>query len=142
MFLLALSVYDVFLVLIAPPLTRCGDSIMEIVALGLFDSAHHVKTPFLLKIPVWYPTSGSDKPFTILRLQDTVIPGLLVACSPRFDIQAHSLWIYFVTSTAAYSCGLLASFAVSALTQISQLFSTWCRSFLLLAWLLLFCARS
>lgn len=43
--LLALLVYDVFLVLSAPSLTRCQDSIMEIIALEPFDLAHHEKNP-------------------------------------------------------------------------------------------------
>ncbi|KAM6419701.1 LOW QUALITY PROTEIN: signal peptide peptidase-like 2B [Pluvialis apricaria] len=51
--LLVLLVYSVFLVLITPSLTRCGDSIIEIVTLEPFDSAQHKKIPFMLKIPVW-----------------------------------------------------------------------------------------
>lgn len=43
LFLLVLLVYYVFLVLITPLLIRCGDSIMEIIVLGPFDSAHHKK---------------------------------------------------------------------------------------------------
>lgn len=61
---------------------------------------------------VWYSTSGSDRPFTVLGLEDILIPALLVAYSHRFDIQAHSPQIYLVSSTAAYGCGVLASFAV------------------------------
>ena len=74
LFLLALLVYDVLFVLTAPSVIRCGNSITEITALGPLDSAHHEKTPLLLKIPVWHPTSGSDRPFTVLGLEDTVIP--------------------------------------------------------------------
>lgn len=120
LFLLALLVYNVFLVLITPSLTRCGDSIIEIIALEPFDSAQHKKILFMLKIPVWYPTSDSDRPLTVLALEDIAIPGLLVTYSHRFDIKAHSSRIYFVTSTAAYSCGLLANFVVSALLQKDQ----------------------
>uniref|UniRef100_A0A8C0EAC6 Uncharacterized protein n=1 Tax=Bubo bubo TaxID=30461 RepID=A0A8C0EAC6_BUBBB len=108
LFLLPFLVYDVFLVLTTPSLTKCGGSTMEIIALGPFDSAHHEKIPFLLKIPVWYPKSGSDRPSTLL------------AYSHRFDIQAYSSWTYFVTSAAAYSCGLLTSFVVSSLRHKDQ----------------------
>uniref|UniRef100_A0A8B9P8W3 Uncharacterized protein n=1 Tax=Apteryx owenii TaxID=8824 RepID=A0A8B9P8W3_APTOW len=121
LFLLALLVYDVFFVFITPFLNKCGDSIMEMVALGPSNSAHHEKIPFLLKIPVQYPTSAFDNsPFTVLGLGDTLIPGFLVAYSHRFDIRAHSSRIYFVTSTTAYSYGLLASFIASTLTQKGQ----------------------
>ncbi|XP_064361435.1 signal peptide peptidase-like 2B [Dromaius novaehollandiae] len=121
LFLLALLVYDVFFVFITPLLTKCGDSIMEMVALGPSNSAHHEKNPFLLKIPVWYPTPAFDNsPFTVLGLGDILIPGFLVAYSHRFDIQARSSWIYFVTSTIAYSYGLLVSFIASTLTQKGQ----------------------
>lgn len=61
-----------------------------------------------------------DRPFTVPGLEDIVIPGLLVAYPHKFDVQAHLSRIYFVTSTAAYSCDLLASFVVSALTQRDQ----------------------
>lgn len=49
LFLLALLVYDVFLVFIAPSLTRFGESTMEMIGLGPFDSAHHKKIPLLLR---------------------------------------------------------------------------------------------
>ncbi|XP_062434811.1 signal peptide peptidase-like 2B [Rhea pennata] len=121
LFLLALLVYDVFFVFITPLLTKCGDSIMEMVALGPFNTAHHEKIPFLLKIPAWYPSSAFDNgPFTVLGLGDILIPGFLVAYSYRFDIRAHTSWIYFVTSTIAYTYGLLVSFTASTLTQKGQ----------------------
>lgn len=110
----------VFLVLTAPPLARSGDSIAEITILGPFDEAHHEKMQLLLKIPVRYPTSHCNRPFTVLVLEDTVTPGLLVAYSHKFYIQTQSSWIYFVNSLAADHCGLLASFVLSSLTHRDQ----------------------
>lgn len=69
---------------------------------------------------MWYPTSGCNRPFTVLVLKDPGTPGLLVAYSHKFHIQTQSSWIYFVNSPAAYCCGLLASFILSALTQRDQ----------------------
>lgn len=66
----------------------------------------------LISAEVCCSTSGSDTPFTVLGLEDILIPALLVAYSHRFDIQAHSSQVHLVSSTAAYGCGLLASFAV------------------------------
>lgn len=80
---------------------------------------HHKKIQPLLKIPVWDPTSGCNRPFTVLILEDTVTPGLLVAYSHKFYIQTQSSQIYFVNSPAAYCCGLLARFVLSAVTQTS-----------------------
>lgn len=115
LFLLALLVCDVFLIFIAPSLIRCGNSTMEIIALGPFDSAHHKKIPLLLKILLWYPTSGSDRTFTVLSFENIVIPGLLVAYPHRSNIQVYSSWINFVTSIAASSCGVgkLCCFSIS-----------------------------
>uniref|UniRef100_A0A8C6ZFA5 Signal peptide peptidase-like 2B n=1 Tax=Nothoprocta perdicaria TaxID=30464 RepID=A0A8C6ZFA5_NOTPE len=121
LFLLALLVYDVFFVHITPFLTMWGDNIMKMVALGRSNSVHHEKIPFLLKIPVWYPTSAFDNSsFTVLELGNILIPGFLIAYSHRFDIRANSSRIYFVTSAIGYSYGLVASFIASTLTQKGQ----------------------
>lgn len=104
---------------------------------------HYKKIQPLLKIPVWYPTSGCNRSFTVLVLEDTVTPGPLVAYFHKFYIQTLSSWIYFVNPPAGglmWSAGKLWSFSIN--TDITQLISALYHTFLLLACLLLFWTSS
>ncbi|KAK2505743.1 hypothetical protein MC885_002544 [Smutsia gigantea] len=121
-FLLALLASDVFFVFVTPPLTRTDESIMVEVAVGPADSLSHERLPLVLKVPQlsFSALTLCDQPCSILGFGDIVVPGFLVACCHRFDVQIHSRQVYFLACTAAYAMGLLVTFAAVALMQMGQ----------------------
>ncbi|XP_005521587.1 PREDICTED: signal peptide peptidase-like 2A isoform X4 [Pseudopodoces humilis] len=115
-----LLLYDVFFVFITPFITKNGASIMVEVAAGPFGNSE--KLPVVIRVPRLEHSASTlcDLPFSLLGFGDIIVPGLLVAYCRRFDVQARSSSVYYISCTIAYAVGMVLTFIVLALMKMGQ----------------------
>lgn len=99
--LAGLFVYDIFWVFFTPVMVSVAKS---------FDAP----------IKLLFPTSDTQRPFSMLGLGDIVIPGIFVALALRFDASRGRQSQYFTSSFLGYTVGLALTIFVMNWFQAAQ----------------------